>query len=123
MRLSRHIAPWLVAVPLVMSLPYEALPHTRAKHAVPHTRVQAGKTTDPQLFGAACRVGVTGSHVVAYCHNPYPLTDRVSLHIDCERWWDIDTDTAPVEAAPAMTVRMTGRCWERVRSAWVDHQR
>nr|WP_107459375.1 hypothetical protein [Streptomyces colonosanans] len=106
-----------------MSLPYEALPHARVKHAVPHARVQTGKTVVPEPFGAQCRVHVTGSHVVAYCHNPYPLTDHVSLHIDCDRWWDIDSDTAPVEAAPAMTVRMTGRCWEKVRTVWVGHQR
>ncbi len=123
MRMSRRYAPFLVAAFLVMALPYDALPHARGKHAVPHARVKKGKTPDPQPFGADCRVGVTGSHVVAYCHNPYPDTDHVSLHIECDRWWDLDTDTAPVDAGPAMTVRLTGRCWEEVRSAWVDHAR
>ncbi|MCN9244586.1 hypothetical protein NGF19_28045 [Streptomyces sp. RY43-2] len=114
MRLFRRIAPWLVAVPLVMSLPYEALPQARVRPA---------STPAPEPFGADCRVRVSGSAVVAYCFNPYPLSDHVSLHIDCARWWDIDTDTAPVEAAPATTVRMTGRCWDTVRSAWANHQR
>ncbi|MER6125673.1 hypothetical protein ABT173_24200 [Streptomyces sp. NPDC001795] len=121
MRLSRRIAPFLVGASLVMALPYDAVPHARVKHAVPDAGVKAGKAPDPQPFGADCRVRVTGSHVVAYCHNPYPDTDHVTLHIECDRWWDLDTDSAPVEAGPAMTVRLTGRCWEEVRSAWVDH--
>lgn len=66
---------------------------------------------------------MTGSHVVAYCHNPYVDTDRVRLHIECARWWDIDTDSAPVDAGPALTVRLTGRCWKEVGSAWISHQK
>ena len=88
-----------------------------------HARDDAGKSADPWPFGSECRVRVAGAHVVAYCHNPYPDTDHVSLHIECAQWWDIDTDTAPAEAGPATTVRLTGRCWEGVRSAWVDHRR
>jgi len=113
-RLPRRFAPFLVAVSLVVTLSYEAMPHARVK---------AGRTPDPQPFGAECRVRVTGSEAVAYCHNPYPETDHVRLHIECDPWWDIDTDTAPVDAGPAMTVRLSGRCWDKVRSAWVSHQR
>ncbi|MGR8011337.1 hypothetical protein [Streptomyces hypolithicus] len=74
-------------------------------------------------FGSSCRTAVQGSRVVAYCHNPYPETDLVRLHIECDRWWDIDTDAAPVEVGPAQTVRLTDRCWKEVRMAWVSHHR
>ncbi|MGW0827290.1 hypothetical protein [Streptomyces sp. NPDC002845] len=112
MRLSRRsFAPVLVAVALVMSLPYEA---------TPHARVAADK---PEPFGASCWTTVTGSNVIAYCHNPYVDLDHVRLHIECDRWWDLDSDGAPVETGPAQTVRLTGRCWKEVRSAWVSHQR
>ncbi|WP_030789616.1 hypothetical protein [Streptomyces sp. NRRL S-920] len=77
----------------------------------------------PRPFGAECRTGVAGSAVIAYCHNPYPETDRVRLHVECDQWWDIDVDSAPVEAGPAQTVRLAGRCWKEVRSAWVSHQK
>ncbi|MFF5186055.1 hypothetical protein ACFY30_20180 [Streptomyces sp. NPDC000345] len=110
MRLFRSLAPVTAAVALVFCLPYEALPHARVGD-------------HPQPFGAECRTGVRGSHVVAHCHNPYADTDRVRLHIECERWWDLDTDGAPVDAGPAMTVRLTGRCWKEVRSAWVSHEK
>ncbi|MCX4879841.1 MULTISPECIES: hypothetical protein [unclassified Streptomyces] len=114
MRLFRSLASVTVAVALVMSLPCEALPHAR---------VQPGKPPSPQPFGAACRTKVTGSHVTTYCHNPYPQTDGVSLHVECARWWDIDTDGVRVDTGPAMTVRLTGRCWEEVRSVWISHQK
>ncbi|MFG2790680.1 hypothetical protein [Streptomyces sp. NPDC048419] len=114
MRLFRSLASAAVAVALVMSLPYEAMPHTR---------VAPGKPPSPQLFGADCRTRITGSHVTAYCHNPYPQTDAVSLHVECARWWDLDTDGTPVDTGPAMTVRLTGRCWEEVRSVWISHQK
>lgn len=114
MRLSRSLAPLTVAVVLVLSLPYDAMPYAR---------VDDGKPPAPSLFGAACRTTVHGSHVVAYCHNPYVDIDRVRLHIECARWWDIDTDSAPVDTEPAMTVRLAGRCWKEVRTVWVSHQR
>lgn len=114
MRLSRRFAPVFAALALVMALPYDA---------TPHARVEAGKPVGPQLFGAECRTSVTGSRVVAYCHNPYPETDRVSLHIECDRWWDLDTDSTLVDTAPAATVRLTGRCWKEIRSVWISHQR
>ncbi|MEU5533455.1 hypothetical protein [Streptomyces sp. NPDC020362] len=114
MRLSRSLASLTVAAALVISLPYDAMSHAR---------VSRGKPTAPSLFGASCRTAVHGSHVVAYCHNPYVDVDRVRLHIECARWWDIDTDSAPVDAEPAMTVRLTGRCWKNVQSVWISHQR
>ncbi|MFE9775862.1 hypothetical protein ACFYOV_30225 [Streptomyces sp. NPDC005931] len=105
-------------------VPYEVVPY----EAVPHARVSVagapaadGDADDP--FGAECRVRVDGSEVSAYCHNPYPEPDRVSLHVECTRWWDLDTDGAAVEAGPAQTVRLTGRCWKEVRTAWVSHRR
>ncbi|MET8634560.1 hypothetical protein ACWEQ2_11280 [Streptomyces sp. NPDC004096] len=121
MRLSRRSAPAFLALALLTVLPYDSLPRAGVVQA--HGDATTGKSTDPQPFGAECRVGVAGSDVVAYCHNPFPDTDRVSLHIECAQWWDIDTDTAPVEAGPALTVRLSGRCWENVRSAWVGHAR
>ncbi|MBT2395048.1 hypothetical protein [Streptomyces sp. ISL-100] len=75
------------------------------------------------LFGSTCRTTVEGSRVVAYCHNPYPESDLVQLHTECERWWDIDADGSPVEVGPAQTVRLTDRCWKEVRAAWVSHHR
>lgn len=114
MRLSRSLAPVTVALAVVLPLPYDALSHAR---------VSDGKPPAPSRFGASCRTTVRGSHVVAYCHNPYVDTDRVRLHIECDRWWDIDTDSAPVDAGPALTVRLTGRCWKEIRSVWISHQK
>ncbi|MFJ7021598.1 hypothetical protein ACIQUW_24905 [Streptomyces sp. NPDC101117] len=112
MRLSRRLASTTVAVALVLPLSYGSAAHA-------HTRVPAG--TEP--FGAECRIRVTGSEVTASCHNPYPRTDRVSLHVECARWWDLDADGRPVRAEPAQTVRLTGRCWKEVDSAWISHRR
>lgn len=114
MRLSRRIPPVLAAVALVMALPYDAMPHAR---------VGGEKPAESGPFGAECRTHVAGSHVIAYCHNPYVDPDRVRLHIECDRWWDLDSDGAPVEAGPAQTVRLAGRCWKEVRSVWVSHQK
>ncbi|MFE0516484.1 hypothetical protein [Streptomyces sp. NPDC058964] len=114
MRLSHSLASLTVAVALVLSLPYEAMPHGRAR---------AKRPTAPSLFGAECRTTVRGSHVVAYCHNPYVDPDRVTLHIECARWWDLDTDGDPVDTGPAMTVRLSGRCWKEVGSVWISHQK
>ncbi|MBK3625607.1 hypothetical protein JHN59_12275 [Streptomyces sp. MBT49] len=117
MRLSRSLAPVTVAVCLVLSLPYDAMPHARV--AVPRATPVA--TEEP--FGAECRTDVQGSRVVVHCHNPYADTDSVRLHIECDRWWDLDTDGAPVDVGPAQTVRLTGRCWKEVRSVWVSHRK
>ncbi|MEV7079118.1 hypothetical protein AB0N88_11315 [Streptomyces sp. NPDC093516] len=114
MRLSRRTASVSLAVALVLTPAYEA---------VPHARVPAGEQEPADPFGAACRIRVTGSLVTAHCHNPYPETDRVSLHVECARWWDLDTDSAPVATAPAQTVRLTGRCWKEVDAAWISHRK
>ncbi|MFD5266131.1 hypothetical protein [Streptomyces sp. NPDC058335] len=116
MRLFRSVAPVTVAVSLVLSLPRDALPHARvpAGHAA---------AVAEELLAAECRTSVDGSRVTAYCHNPYAVTDRVRLHIECARWWDLDTDGAPADVGPAVTVRLTGRCWKEVGAAWVSHQR
>jgi hypothetical protein len=69
--------------------------------------------------GAECRTAVEGSEVIAYCHNPYPTVYRVTLHVECVDWWDIDTDGTPVDADPARTVRLSGRCWKDVATTWI----
>ncbi|MFJ3883085.1 hypothetical protein ACIPW5_37270 [Streptomyces sp. NPDC090077] len=76
-----------------------------------------------ELFGADCDTRITGSTVVASCHNAYPETDLLRLHVECERWWDVDGDGALVPLDPAGRTRLTGRCWKEVRTAWVSHQR
>jgi hypothetical protein len=81
---------------------------------------QAG---DREPFGAFCRTRTQGSRATANCHNPYPETDRVRLHIECDRWWDLDSDSAPAPVGPAGYVQITGRCWQEIRSVWVSHQR
>ncbi|MEU3652375.1 hypothetical protein AB0E67_05890 [Streptomyces sp. NPDC032161] len=81
----------------------------------------APATPTPGPSGAECRTSVRGSRVVAHCHNPYPSTDRVQLHTECRRWWDVDADTAPVDVGPGRTVRLDGRCWKEAASAWVTH--
>ncbi|GGR91291.1 hypothetical protein GCM10010252_32520 [Streptomyces aureoverticillatus] len=125
----------LAALALLVALPYDAVSHgaggavTRqlAKTAQPTRPPQTPRPPRPahddRPFGAECRSSVQGSTAVAYCHNPYPETDRVRLHIECDRWWDVDSDSHPVAAGPAMTVRLTGRCWKEIRSVWVSHQR
>ncbi|MEW1904129.1 MULTISPECIES: hypothetical protein [unclassified Streptomyces] len=88
----------------------------------PAGRPAAPATGEPENFGASCRTDVEGSRVTAHCQNPYPRTDRVRLHVECEQWWDVDTDSAPVDVGPADYARLTGRCWKEVRSAWITHQ-
>ncbi|MCQ9133511.1 hypothetical protein [Streptomyces hilarionis] len=109
MRLFRRLAPVTAALALVLCPSYGAHGHARVKR--------------PEPFGAECRIEVDGSRVVARCHNPYADTDRVGLHIECERWWDVDTDGAPTDVGPARSVRLTGRCWKEVGSAWISHQK
>ncbi|GAA3397120.1 hypothetical protein [Streptomyces roseoviridis] len=84
--------------------------------------VTAAAAGERENFGASCGIVVEGSHVTAYCRNPYPDTDRVRLHVECARWWDLDTDSAPVAVAPADYARVTGRCWKEVGSAWITHE-
>ncbi|WP_328316766.1 hypothetical protein [Streptomyces sp. NBC_00388] len=87
------------------------------------TAPTSGQAQAAAPFGAGCLIAVSGSHTTATCHNSYVVTDRVSLHIECARWWDIDTDSAPVEVGPARSVRLTGRCWKGIGSVWVTHRR
>lgn len=97
MRISRSIAPAVVALALVLTLPSESAPHARVETGERHARVVVDDKPDP--FGAACRSTVTGSQVIAHCYNPYVAVDRVRLHIECARWWDIDSDSAAVATA------------------------
>ncbi|KIF73858.1 hypothetical protein QR77_07410 [Streptomyces sp. 150FB] len=71
---------------------------------------------------AYCRTQIHGSHAVAHCQNPYPETDRVRLHIECARWWDVDADSAPVDIPAAGYVQLTNRCWKEIRSARISHE-
>ncbi|MGA4842806.1 hypothetical protein [Streptomyces sp. G45] len=120
----------LAALALLSTLPYDAVSHAAAQAARGGGADDAGSAAErarraaaARPFGAECRSSVVGSQAVAYCHNPYPDTDRVRLHVECERWWDLDSDSRPVAAGPAMTVRLTGRCWKEIRAVWVSHQR
>ncbi|MGW8673255.1 hypothetical protein [Streptomyces niveus] len=88
-----------------------------------HGDDRAKRDREREPFGASCRTTAQGSLVTAFCHNPYPETDRVQLHIECARWWDVDSDSAPAEAGPAGYARLGGRCWKEVESAWVSHER
>lgn len=109
----------LVPILAYDAMPYDAMPHARVHPA--DAGSDAAAADDP--FGAACRIGVDGSWVTAYCHNPYPGIDHVRLHIECVRWWDLDSDSAPVAAGPAQTVRLAGRCWKEVGTAWISHRK
>ncbi|WP_241845489.1 hypothetical protein [Streptomyces silvensis] len=138
----------LAALALLVALPYDLLPYelpsgtaSRGAGGAAESRAVGGGAAespvaeggegadaerdarDDRPFGAECRSSVQGSTAVAYCHNPYPESDRVRLHIECDRWWDVDSDSRPVAAGPATTVRLTGRCWKEIRAVWVSHQR
>ncbi|WP_282698118.1 hypothetical protein [Streptomyces sp. CC208A] len=76
----------------------------------------------PEDFGAFCHTVVEGTRVTAHCRNPYPWTDRIRLHVECDPWWDLDTDTAPVAVLPADHATVTARCWKEVRAAWITHE-
>ncbi|WP_260610102.1 hypothetical protein [Streptomyces sp. WAC06614] len=85
--------------------------------------VQPARPPAAELFGADCATRVEGSTVTAHCHNRFPRTDRVRLHVECDRWWDLDGDAAPVAVGPAEHAELVGRCWKEVRAAWVSHHR
>ncbi|MFC5879741.1 hypothetical protein [Streptomyces virginiae] len=85
--------------------------------------VQPSPPATRDLFGADCATSIEGSQVTAHCHNAYPETDLVSLHVECDRWWDLDGDGAAVAVGPAGRTELTGRCWKEVRAAWVSHRR
>ncbi|MEV7442146.1 hypothetical protein AB0O22_13440 [Streptomyces sp. NPDC091204] len=84
---------------------------------------QPSRRAGRELFGADCDTTIEGSQVTANCHNAYPETDLLRLHVECDRWWDVDGDGAAVAVGPAGRVELTGRCWKEVRSAWITHQR
>ncbi|MEU0372216.1 hypothetical protein ABZ070_18500 [Streptomyces sp. NPDC006283] len=96
--------------------------------AIPFATLQLRQESqDPRpapqpTYQAGCSTVVEGSRVTAYCHNPYPGADRVQLHVECDRWWDVDADTAPLLLRPAGYGELTGRCWKEIRSVWVSHQ-
>lgn len=85
--------------------------------------VRGARSGPEELFGADCATRIEGSQVKASCHNRFPATDFVRLHVECDRWWDVDGDSAPVAVGPAARLELTGRCWKEVRSAWVSHRR
>ncbi|MFF3321592.1 hypothetical protein [Streptomyces sp. NPDC002889] len=88
----------------------------------PDRHTQTQEREQSPSYQADCRTVVDGSQVTAYCHNPYPDTDRVRLHVECDRWWDVDADTAAVQVGPAGYVELTQRCWKEIRAVWVSHQ-
>ncbi|WP_414721112.1 hypothetical protein [Streptomyces sp.] len=98
------------------------LAEVRAAPAPAGNRAAGVGSEQPPEYEASCRTAVQGSRVTAYCHNPFPGTDRIRLHVECETWWDIDSDSAPVEVGPTDYAELTGRCWKDVRAAWITHQ-
>lgn len=117
---NRRAAAGVLALFAVAAL---AAPAVAGRAAGPGRGPAGEAVPEVALFGSTCRTSVQGSRVVAYCHNPYPVSDIVRLHTECDRWWDIDADGSPVEVGPAQTVRLTDRCWKEVRTAWVSHHR
>ncbi|MER7048729.1 MULTISPECIES: hypothetical protein [Streptomyces] len=109
MRMIRCSSPLLAAVTLVLW----ATPQALSQEPEPEPRPP---------YQANCRTEINGSYATAHCHNPYPITDRVRLHIECERWWDVDVDSAPTGIDPAGSVTLTDRCWKEIRAVWVSHQ-
>lgn len=99
---------------LLWATPTASQPH-RQEDPEPRAQVQ------PPVYEADCRTVLDGSTATAYCHNRYPGTDRVRLHVECDRWWDVDVDSAPVEVGPAGYVQLTDRCWKEIRAVWVSH--
>ncbi|MEV7423991.1 hypothetical protein [Streptomyces sp. NPDC091212] len=91
----------------------------RADRADPD-RTRAASPATPH---STCLTTVEGSRATASCHNPYPETDLVQLHVQCAHWWDVGADSARVEVGAARYVRLTDRCWKEIRAAWVTHER
>ncbi|MFD3354715.1 hypothetical protein [Streptomyces fradiae] len=112
-RAVRLLVPAALAAPALLAAVAAPAP---AAPAVP-----AGVAAGEEHAEATCRTVTEGSRVTAYCHNPYPRTDRVSLHVECARWWDVDADSAPVEVPPTAYVELTERCWKEVAAAWISH--
>ncbi|MFD0370652.1 hypothetical protein [Streptomyces sp. NPDC059071] len=126
MRASQHHSFAAVASAAALLAGLTALGVAAEVRAAPAPREDVPPTApaaaEPENFGASCRTLVQGSTVTAHCQNPYPRTDRVRLHVECDRWWDVDSDSAPVEVGPADYAQVTGRCWKEVRSAWITHE-
>ncbi|MET9950712.1 hypothetical protein ABZ135_04080 [Streptomyces sp. NPDC006339] len=118
--LHRGTAAFATAVALFTGMAVAA--EVRAAPAPVDEAVGRPAAEQPENFGASCHTVVEGSQVTAYCRNPYPDTDRVRLHVECARWWDLDTDSAPVVVLPADHAQVTGRCWKEVRAAWTTHE-
>ncbi len=97
------------AAPPAAAPPAAALPDA----APPAVRAVTGDE------GARCDLRREDGLAVATCLNPDPVSTRLQLHVSCARWWDPATDTAPVDDGPAQWVRLTGRCWKEIRTAWL----
>ncbi|MFJ5043847.1 hypothetical protein [Streptomyces sp. NPDC088719] len=119
MRPTRRRTHLLLAAPVVVAALAVPLGVHAARGADSGTRAEPPK---PEPAGSECRTSVEGSRVVAYCHNPYPSTDLVRLHTECDRWWDVDADGAAVAVEPGRTVRLEDRCWKEIATAWVSHR-
>ncbi|MGX2997995.1 hypothetical protein JNUCC64_27630 [Streptomyces sp. JNUCC 64] len=117
MRWSYAFVPLLALLVFLTSLPAGADPRRPDPDGEPGRPTRAGG--DFGRDGPECRTSVEGTEAVAHCHNPYPAVYRVTLHVECARWWDLDTDGAAVEVRPAGTVRLSARCWDGVGAAWV----
>ncbi|MEU9035835.1 hypothetical protein AB0D45_13175 [Streptomyces sp. NPDC048352] len=138
-RPSRAVSLLVTSVVLTGLLGPGAVAHPGAGEPAPGPEAAAPATVDyadipgeppvrpaplpEELFGSDCDTAITGSTVVASCHNGYPATDLLRLHVECERWWDVDGDGDLVPLDPAGRTKLTGRCWKEVRTAWVSHQR
>ncbi|MGW5423236.1 hypothetical protein [Streptomyces sp. NPDC003943] len=120
--LHRGAAALATAAALVTGIAVAAEVRAAPAPVAPADRTPAAARQDSEDFGASCRTLVQGSVVTAHCRNPFPRTDHVRLHVECARWWDVDTDSAPVAVDPADYAQVTGRCWKEVRSAWITHE-
>ncbi|MCS0637244.1 hypothetical protein NX801_16550 [Streptomyces sp. LP05-1] len=111
---TRRTAVLVTTAVLLAGLTVSAEVYARAAH---------GPDEPPEEeYIASCRTEVEGSSVTAYCHNPFPRVDRVQLHVECDRWWDLDSDSVPAEVGPTAYAELTLRCWKEVGSAWISHQ-
>ncbi|MFI1527420.1 hypothetical protein [Streptomyces griseus] len=119
MRPTRCRTRLLLAAPVVAAALAVPLGVHAARGADAGTEAEPPK---PEPAGSECRTAVEGSRAVAYCHNPYPSTDLVRLHVECDRWWDVDADGVAVAVEPGRTVRLEDRCWKEIATAWVSHR-
>jgi hypothetical protein len=119
MRALPLTAPLLGALALLLWAAPGAVPQG---HPGPRAGSGSGRDKAPGAYEADCRTEINGSRAYAYCHNPYPSIDVVRLHVECERWWDLDMDSAPAVVGPAEYVELTDRCWKEVRAVWITHQ-